>query len=354
MKPFECSVDRWGNITMAAGKVLNLRQGQSFTVADRAVESARQALPNLNGRRSFLGRGKEIFLGGSGRNITMETTGGTSCPVGYFRPTVDDEWQGTLFPGCVLSFNPGTGAAALNDGTADVATGSGMTTAPVGSLTLTSYGRTNYNGGTAATITTDWEGGAAIPGCSINPTTSGIAPDTLTATGAQTFEADTLTGWTLTISSDGSAVINDGTDDVAERAAGALPYDAAGSYTSTPAGAAAYGDDGADFTIYVQGLATVPLEGWVYVHILESAPGVISTVSGPFFAPTAPTNADPDFYVPIAYSDGAGNLEQIQEGAIQWGGGGESLPLVTISSEDFLALDPPDDDTIYDVYDAIP
>jgi hypothetical protein len=352
MKPFECITDRWGNILMAAGSVVNVRQGQVLAIDARALDVAKQALPDLNGRRSFLGLNKQVFLGGSGRNLKAETSGGTLVPVGYFTPTVAGTWKGTLFPGMKVTFNSGTGAAAINDGTSDIATGTGFTTAPVGTFTLTSYGRTNYNGGAAGTITTTWEGGGTIPGCSINPTTSLIAADTLTASTPQLYNADTLTGWKIVVNNDGSAALNDGTSDVATRAAG-LAHDPAGNYTSTVYGAANWGDGGADFTVYVQTRSKVPIAGWVYGKIVESSPGVIASVAGPFFATTVPANSGANHYVPIAYSDGAGNLTQYQEGPIQWSSF-ETIPWVTLTAAEYLALGTPDANTIYDISDAIP
>jgi len=355
-RQFECSIDKDGNIYMAAGSVLNPKHGQVFTIADLAISSARPALPNLNGERSFLGPRPVVFLGGNGRNISATTTGGTLVPVGIFRPTVPDTFEGTFANGFSIVFDAGTGDAAITDGTIDVATGSGFTLAPVGTFSSTAAGETAYNGGSPFTITTDTETGGAIPGCLVNATTSLIAADEFTATDTQHFTGATLTGWVLVIAGDGSAVINDGTDDVASRASG-LAYDPAGSYISTSYGAATWGDDGEAFTIYVQGLSAFPVEGWVYCQITESAPGEISGVTGPFFGASVPDNAGDNFFVPIAYSDGLGGLQQLHEGSIHWsggGGGGSGITWVTLTSAEYLALDPPDADTIYDINDVIP
>lgn len=341
---------------MAEGSVVNVRQNQVFKVGGRAVRTGAQAVPDLNGRRSFIGGNAEVFLGGSGRNVKAESTGGTSVPVGYFAPTVDNVWDGTLFPGARIIYDDGDGSGVITDGVDDIATAaaSSFTIAPVGTFNSTSYGATNYNGGVAFTVTTEWEGGGTIPGCAMNPAGGTITPDTFTAATTQLYNSDTLTGWTVVVNNDGTAAINDGTDDVVTRADG-LAYDPAGTYTSTPYGAATYGEDGAAFTVYVQGLSAVPVEGWVFVQITEATPGVIDSVAGPFFATAVPSNSGLDYYVPIAYSDGAGNLTQFQEGPIQWGVvfvEVMELPFVTLSEADFLALSPPDEDTIYDVYDA--
>jgi hypothetical protein len=337
---------------MAAGSVVNVRQGQVFTIADRAIETAKQALPDLNGRRSFLGENKQVFLGGSGRNLKAETTGGTLVPVGYFSPTLHDTWQGTLFPGVTITFDPGTGEAIMSDGTDNIAAATGCTIVPTGTFTSLPAGETNYNGGDSFEITVDWEGSTTIPGCSMNATTSLIAADTFTASTPQHYDADTTTGWTIVVNNDGSAALNDGTNDVATRTAG-LNYDPAGNFSSTTYGAATWGDGGADFTVYVQTLSKVPKAGWVYCKVIESAPGTIASVAGPFFAASVPSNSGANHYVPIAYSDGAGNLTQYQEGPIQWSSF-ETIPWVMLTAAEYLALGTPDANTIYDISDAIP
>jgi hypothetical protein len=348
-RQFECVIDRSGNIHMAAGTVVNARQGQVFNVADKAVAGARQARPDQDGARTFAGPRASVFLGGNGRNIKATTSGGTLVPVGLFKPTIPDTFEGTFAEGKTIIFNAGAGTARITDGTIDLATGTGFTIAPVGTFNSTSAGATAYNGGAAFTVTTTLETGGSVPGCLVSATSSLIDSDEFTAVSVQEYEGNALSGWFLTIDDAGVGLINDGSSDVAERASGP-PDDPSGVYVSTTYGATTWGDDETEFTMHVQVLSSVPVEGWVYCSVTESAPGVIASVSGPFFAASVPDNARPVFYVPIAYSDGDGNLQQFQEGAIQWGGF-ETIPWVTITSADFLALDPPDTETIYDIYD---
>ena len=44
----------------------------------------------------------------------------------------------------------------------------------------------------------------------------------------------------------------------------------------------------------------------------------VAAVTGPFFASSLPANSATEVSVPIAYSDGAGNVTQIQLGPIIW------------------------------------
>jgi hypothetical protein len=356
MKPFQCSIDKWGDITCQAGRVINGREGQIFTVADRATGTVGQALPDANGSREFTTAGTSVFLGGSGRNLKLETTAGSAVPKGLFSPTTQNVWRGVLFPKMILTYTASTSTVTLHDGTNTVASGTGFSTSPAGTLTLTSYGQTTYNGGAAGTITIALQGTypATIPGCMMNPTTALIAADTFTAVGSENYAASTLTGWTLSLNTLGySSYITDGTDIVATRSAGTYPwdpvlaYDPTGIYTSTSYGQATWGVGGTDpFMIYVQLQTQAPLVGYVYVKIVESAPGVISTVTGPFFATTLPTTTYPNFYMPIAYSDGAGKIEQIQEGPILWGAA-FGAAIVQIGLADFEALGTPTAGTFY-------
>lgn len=354
-KMFSVYQTRDGDLVMSSGWLIAIRAGVQLQVGT----SGATTLGTGTFGDTWTPQPGSIFVGGSGRNLVIADVDGSDLPGGFLRPGVDGEWSGVLQPDLKVIWDEGDGSGVITDGTNNVATApaASFTFAPVGTFTATTYGEDEYNGGDPFTVTTDWEGGAPIPGATLEATTSLIDPDTLTATTTQAYDADTLIGWTLTIAGDGSAVISDGTDDVAERPAGDLLSDPTGVYASTTYGAANYGDSGDPFTILVNRATAAPLEGWIYLKVTESAPGVPSAVDGPFFATALPANADPIYYVPIAYSDGAGGIDQIQEGAILWGGGGgagESIPWVTISSADYLALDPPDPDTIYDIDDVLP
>jgi hypothetical protein len=336
---------RDGDLVMSAGWLLAVRAGVQIQIAGAGAPLLSEGAFGP----IWTPQPGSIFVGGSGRNLVIADVDGSDLSPGFLRPTVDDEWQSVFTSDLKVIFDAGDGSAVINDGTDDVATAppASFTLVPVGTFTATGYGETTYNGGSPFTVTTDWEGGAPIPGATMQATTSLIDPDTLTATTTQAYDADTLTGWTLPIAGDGSAVINDGTDDVAERAAGDLLSDPTGVYASTVYGAATYGDSGADFTILVNRQVAAPVEGWIYLKVTESAPGVPSTAEGPFFATALPTNSDPIYYVPVAYSDGNGGIVQVQEGAILWGDG--QAPIVQIGLADFEALSPPDSSTLYAV-----
>jgi hypothetical protein len=336
---------RDGDLVMSSGWLLATRAGVQIQIGGPGAT----LLSNGEFGATWTPQPGSIFVGGSGRNLVIADVDGSDLPPGFLRPGIDGEWSGLFNSDLKVIFDEGDGSAVINDGTNDVATApaASFTTAPVGTFTSTTYGEDEYNGGDPFTVTTDWEGGAPIPGAMLEATTSLIDPDTLTATTTQAYEGDVLTGWTLTIAGDGSALISDGTDDVAERAAGDLLSDPTGVYASTVYGAATWGDSGADFTILINRSVASPIEGWIYLKVTESAPGEPSTVEGPFFTTAMPTNADPIYYVPIAYSDGAGGIDQVQEGAILWAGGGGGSSIVQIGLADFEALSPPDPDTLY-------
>lgn len=90
----------------------------------------------------------------------------------------------------------------------------------------------------------------------------------------------------------------------------------------------------------------VTVAGYVYLEIVTTA-GVLSEVNGPFFAAALPEATSDHFYVPIVHSDGTGKLKPIHEGTLIWWG--VSVSFVEMTEEDYLALDPPDSGTYYDV-----
>jgi hypothetical protein len=119
-----------------------------------------------------------------------------------------------------------------------------------------------------------------------------------------------------TTNSDGTAQINDGTDDVATRSADYSPDSPSGTFTSTAYGETTYGDS-QPFNMAVTLSPAFPKLGYVYVEIEKSGSN-FTAVTGPFFSTSLPANASHLEYVPIAYSDGNGLLIQIHEGSILW------------------------------------
>ena len=94
-------------------------------------------------------------------------------------------------------------------------------------------------------------------------------------------------------------------------------WEAAGAYRSTEDGAAAY-NDGAVFDVSVVLGAKVGRSGSVYVLITESAPDVISAVTGPHLARTLPAVDGSTYPLEIARIDGDGRVTPIREGTILW------------------------------------
>jgi hypothetical protein len=191
-------------------------------------------------------------------------------------------------------------------------TGGGLS----GTLASTSYGETTYNGGNPFTVAADHEGGGELPGVAVQALAGSFS--------AATFAAESHTlytegGRSITIAGDGSAELSDGTDIVAVRAADAdLLYDPSGSYVSTTYGADTY-NLGATFELEVTQATTHPMAGVLYVTIERDAITDEATgTSGPHFAALMPANSSTEVHSPIATSDGAGAVTQLQLGPIPW------------------------------------
>ena len=347
MKQWECSIDREGNIRVASGNVIAQGGTQIIRVQKWVSEPGAQAfLDYRSERRTFLGNRPEIFIGGNGRNLRVTTTGGTLVPQGYFKPTATAEFRGLLFPDFRVVLNGG-GDAEVNDGTDVVATAAGpFTLVPEGTFTATTYGEDEYNGGSPFTLSTAWEGGAPIP--NVDVPAIGTAPAQIfAAVSPGNWIGATDADWTLSIDDAGEASISYLTAVIAVRASGDLT-DPSGLYLSTPTGAEDFNDE-EPFELPVFLVPALPKAGYVFITIeVDTNPAVIVSVSQPRHAAALPENSGSTYYVPIAWTDGQGYLEQIQEGPIFWApstGGGVSI--VEIGLADFEALDPPDPDTLY-------
>jgi hypothetical protein len=222
-----------------------------------------------------------------------------------------------------MTFDPDTGNAEIEDDTDVVATMAAVTTiAPFGTFNATTYGEDTYNAGTAFTIATTYEGSAgtwpkraAVLVC--DGTT--VQVGNYSRTGWQTWESDVYPDWTITIDGTGAAVINDGTDDVLERAADAdRVYDPAGNaWISTTYGTTTYGS-GAAFYAQIYEDRAYPIAGYLYVTLTINGSDDVTGVTGPFFAASLPANSSTAVSVPIAYSNGTGTVTQIQLGPITW------------------------------------
>jgi hypothetical protein len=168
-----------------------------------------------------------------------------------------------------------------------------------------------------------------------------------------TWEGIFSTGVTIILAGDGTATIEDATDVIATAGATTFTIAPEGNFTSTSYGQTLNG--GTPFTLAVSwegGLTGTgyPLAGDVWLEVTETSAGSgeVASVSGLKFGDAMPSPSGAMTPVLIAESDGSGGLVQYQEGPIIWGTG---TPWVTITAADFLALDPPDAATLYDIYD---
>jgi hypothetical protein len=315
--PFSVFTDALGNLYMQAGTVIALNSTTTyFTVGNQSL-----AIPFDDATQKLIQSSQTAggFFGGAGNNVQADTAVlGTLVPAGLFVPAAPDSWQsGTL----TMDFDSGTGAAEISDGTDIVATASGMTIAPSGTFTATTYGRTTYNSGTAFTVATTYEGGDPYPGRGFTLEADGstVQEGVYNRTGWQTWESADDPDWTMTIDGTGAAVINDSTDDVLTRAADAtLLYDpTSGGWESTAYGETTYG--GGEF-FYGQTalLRAYPIAGYLYVTLTINGSDEVTGVTGPFFAASLPANSSTAVSVPIAYSNGTGTVTQIQLGPITW------------------------------------
>jgi hypothetical protein len=317
--PFAVALDSNGNLYMQEGTVIGLHGTTVyFTVGGTGVGVAMvdPSLPFVQASESAGG-----FYGGSGINVKATSAVlGTLVPDGFFRPLEPDVWtSGDL----TMTFDPGTGNAEIEDDTNVVATMATATTiAPFGTFNATTYGEDTYNAGTAFTIATTYEGSAdtwpkraAVLVC--DGTT--VQVGNYSRTGWQTWESDVDPDWTITIDGTGAGLINDGTDDVLERAADAdRVYDPAGNaWISTTYGTTTYGSAAA-FYAQIYEARAYPIAGYLYVTLTINGSDECTGVTGPFFASSLPANSSTAVSVPIAYSNGTGTVTQIQLGPITW------------------------------------
>jgi hypothetical protein len=288
--------------------------------------------------------GVEVVVDGAGTGtLTFEktTASPTTATVRVVSPYTGTGWEFTL--GC-----PG-GSAALYPPS---------TLADWGEydLVATNDGRAAYHAGAAFTLKARVE--KAVPrtlGVDIFPLAGTGFSGRMERVGAGSFASAASPGWTLSISADGTAALADATAVTATREAGDRD-DPSGHYMATAYGAATY-CDGVVYALQVSQEIGRPLPGKCYLLLTESAPGTISSVSGPHFSPTLPSPSGSIFPQIIAEVDAAGELIQVQSGTILWGaggGGGTAIPWITLTSADYLALGSPDPDTIYDINDVIP
>lgn len=322
---FTTSITPDGEIYVNSGTVIDVSGATStyFSVGSGVVFETYTPTPIRVGIRY-----SPAFVGGTG--TSMETTGsvsGTLAPIGYFRQTARYEWQDKY--GNTITFDPATGDADLSDANDVIATFSdpSATIAPVGTFTATVYGEDTYNAGSSFTLTNSYEGGA-------NPATTATLSTSYNGklNGSYTpsanwgewesdyIEADSATFAPLGLfkiqqADDGSVTLSDNTGIVAN-GDGASRIRPEGPMTPTAYGSELYFDN-QPTTMYVRMPFVNPIAGYVWVE-LELSSGSLVGATGPFFGSSLPANSSTLEVVPVAYSDGNGNLEQIHEGPIFW------------------------------------
>lgn len=272
------------------------------------------------------------FVGGSGRNIfsagLAPRSSGADVPAGWWRPTVTDNWQLGIFTLIVT----GPSDAFITDGDAIVAILSSGGTAPIGTYASTVYGQASY-GEIVATVpqpfvltVTGEEGGilGALPSCraEISGGTATDAAQHYIPTDAANYAGSTDPDWTIEIAPDGSAELRYLTDVIAEREAGGLTYDPAGSYAATVLGKATYNltddepVDGEDWNVTVEVNQRAPRAGTIYLQLVETG-GILTAVNGPFLKTILPANTATEFHYPLASCDGY-TVEQYHTGMLKW------------------------------------
>lgn len=180
--------------------------------------------------------------------------------------------------------------------------------------TSTAYGD-SLNGGTAFTLGVTFEGGELATEIQITSEPLGslitLPQESVTRWSNYDFRCD--------IDENGDGTISDHSDVIAIRPTviGAELYlDPSGYYEATNYGRDTY-NLGGEFFVSVLMAPTSPLGLYIYLKLNNSS-GSITSVEGPFSAPTLPVNTSGVKIVPIAYSDGAGKIFQYYESAILW------------------------------------
>lgn len=332
---FSAYLDDAGNVHIADGSLID-SSSATTAILWMGGSAGQIALPDDDyGLRRAVGNGGTFSMGGSGTNVEVTGTiaglvigsgsgAYTVKPTGIFSPSDVNEWSIGDF---TMTFDPGAGTAEISDDTDVIATmaSSGSGDAPDGTFSSTTYGETTYNASSAFTLTAVFEDRLAWVGATV---TAGISTTieegSYTGTGFGAWESDSDPNWTITTATDGSAVLNDGTDDVATRATGAHG-DPSGIYQATPYGIVTY-SSASSFSIDVRRVPVrAPMTGVWYCTVETSGgsgsgPGGGHTVddfTGPHFAATLPANSSSETHFPICQSNGSA-FWQVIEGAILW------------------------------------
>jgi hypothetical protein len=318
---FQCWWDRFGDLYVADGVVIQPREGVRILVG---VGGGFSKIGGSRGEEDFQAvraGGGATFVGGSGRNLI--STGlmvGLSTgekPVGFFRPLAPGIWKLGGFRLEVL----GASSATISDGV-DIVAEQTVGTAPEGDFDSTTYGEATYNSDDPFTLAVAAEGDSVgIPAAEVSVNAGTAQAGQYSATDEATWVSDIDADWTIVTALDGTAELLYLGDAMAERAAG-NPNDPSGLYEATALGMATFNlttdepVDGEPWTALVRMTGKVPRVGYVYLELIEAS-GVLTEVNGPFFGSALPSPGVDTFYVQLAYSDGTA-MEQDHLGALLW------------------------------------
>lgn len=313
---FQCFADPNGDLWCADGWVAQLRSGVRLP-AGSGLPLPPMLLPYQSGYfRELAETTGWTQVGGSGRNLFSSglTPGlsGPPLPIGLWTPGRPNAWTLGIF----TLTKTGSSAANISDGTntvASLSTGS----APVGDYVATTYGKTTYHGGADFTIATAVEEGApgGFPTLDCTVTAGTVQTGEYVPTDAANSVSTWASDWTLYVAADGSAEFRVSGSAIAIRESGS-PLSAGGTYIANTYGETAC-NDGEAWSAFFQVIPRAPRAGFVYLTLTETA-GVLSAVSGPFFATALPADSGTVCHVPVAQSDGLGGLRQLHSGLLFW------------------------------------
>lgn len=256
-----------------------------------------------------------VFCGGSGRNLELVSTATAVTVPRLLAQDVEDKW---LFGSKWHIEKTGASTADLVFTTGVPAVVAQLTSgsSPVGTYNSTTTG-TSINGGVAFTVTVDEQLGAFAPQASGDLTVdAGTFPEgSFVASGLWTYDHTTDALATITVDSDGSAVLYYDGVAVATRADG-NPLTPGGVYVANATGEDDF-NSGDPWTATIEAFPAPPAVGYVYVKLTLSS-GTISSLTGPFYAATIPAQAGNDYYIPVASISALGVVTQLHTGMILW------------------------------------
>jgi hypothetical protein len=270
--PFTCFADEDGNVWMQPGDVIAIH---ASTVTFKIGGNGGQTMLPLRADDIFViaQGGGAAFQGGNGTNLEIAGSPlGTMVPWGRFRATGEDAWTCEGNAALTVTWDPGDGSAELSDDTDVVATlGAGSPVPRTGTFTATAYGEATYNGSAPWTVDLTYEGSLDPfpPRPAVLTWSDGSAAQggLWIRTGWQSWVSADDPSWTISIDGTGLGTVNDGSDDIATRAADMTRlYDPGGTWLPTPAGIAGYGDPG-DVTTGTPSAGTLPTQAYSLVDV---------------------------------------------------------------------------------------